>query len=154
MIKLKLSARSTPGTICLMLFMIIPLVAFVLPSILVSVPDRDKDCPKDLWIWILVCNSVFTAIILLAGFTQSFFYDTFALIMRILNLILTLFLFAWAILGIIWARSNGVKSECGKLYSVTLGESIVIISLAGCGCLLLCFFGIFWECGLKDMSFM
>ncbi|KAJ5070802.1 hypothetical protein M0811_01783 [Anaeramoeba ignava] len=129
MIKLKLSARSTPGTICLMLFMIIPLVAFVLPSILVSVPDRDKDCPKDLWIWILVCNSVFTAIILLAGFTQSFFYDTFALIMRILNLILTLFLFAWAILGIIWARSNGVKSECGKLYSVTFGDSVALVVL-------------------------
>ncbi|KAJ5066376.1 hypothetical protein M0811_13656 [Anaeramoeba ignava] len=86
------------------------IIIIIAPSLGVASKDKDKDCSKPLWTWVLVFN-------------------------------------------IFWATREGVKDECGKLYSVTLGESIVIISLAGCGCLLLCFFGIFWQFFFKDLTF-
>ncbi|KAJ5066377.1 hypothetical protein M0811_13657 [Anaeramoeba ignava] len=126
------------------------IIIIIAPSLGVASKDKDKDCSKPLWTWVLVFNICLGVTILFPIFLLN---RNFYVIMNFLNGLISLFLIVWSIIGLVWATREGVKDECGKLYSVTLGESIVIISLAGCGCLLLCLFGICWECGLKDINF-
>ncbi|KAJ5079318.1 hypothetical protein M0811_04339 [Anaeramoeba ignava] len=111
--------------------------AFIAPSIAVAYPDKDIDCPKNLWNWIVVCNSVFGASIFLS-LISSFFSQESQKHFQSGSMLLGLFLLAWAITGLVWATSDGVKDKCGKLYNVALGDSITIIVLNGLGCLIIC----------------
>ncbi|KAJ5079319.1 hypothetical protein M0811_04340 [Anaeramoeba ignava] len=111
--------------------------AFIAPSIAVAYPDKDIDCPKNLWNWIVVCNSIFGASIFLS-LAGTFFGEDFQKRNQFLSMFLSIFLLAWAITGLVWATSDGVKDQCGKLYNVALGDSITIVALNGLGCLIVC----------------
>ncbi|KAJ5066699.1 hypothetical protein M0811_13379 [Anaeramoeba ignava] len=115
-------------------------IAFVAPSLAVAAKDKDKDCDKNLWAWILVCNIVLASNVLLAFLAL---FDCFQVMFYFLQGLLGLFILVWTIIGLVWATRSGIKEQCGKLYNVTLGDSIALISLMGCSfCVIVCGFGI------------
>ncbi|KAJ5069430.1 tetraspanin-8-related [Anaeramoeba ignava] len=99
------------------------------PCIGVAATDRNKDCPKSLWTWVLICNiGIYVSLIptLFGMFTES------AWAYLVVCTIPILFLFIWAIIGLAWAKSDGVKDACGRLYDVTFGESIFLVIAYPC----------------------
>ncbi|KAJ5066157.1 hypothetical protein M0811_03490 [Anaeramoeba ignava] len=103
---------------------VISILAVVAPSLGVASQDKDKDCSKPLWTWILVCN-----ICLLVNIVVPPLSLLSEFLSGIISLLLNLFLIIWAIIGLVWATRSGIKDECGKLYNVTLGDGIAILAL-------------------------
>ncbi|KAJ5068866.1 hypothetical protein M0811_12172 [Anaeramoeba ignava] len=107
---------------------IISTLAFVVPSLVVAEKDKDLDCSKSLWIWIIICNVVFCCLNLLNFFVLLLhFYGIFFSFSIVIGPLLGLFELIWCIIGLVWATRDGVKDQCGKLYNVTLGDSIAIL---------------------------
>ncbi|KAJ5066156.1 hypothetical protein M0811_03489 [Anaeramoeba ignava] len=105
---------------------VISILAIVAPSLGVASQDKDKDCSKPLWTWILVCNICLLVNIVLPIIALN---QDSQLLYVIISLLLNLFLIIWAIIGLVWATRSGIKDECGKLYNVTLGDGIAILCL-------------------------
>ncbi|KAJ5066904.1 hypothetical protein M0811_03248 [Anaeramoeba ignava] len=131
---------------------IIMVSGFVVPSVVVAAQDKNISCSKNLWSWILVCNIAF-AVNSLIGVFAPFLKEGSMGIVQTVNLLLTLFLFAWSIVGIVWATSSGVKDTCGNLYKVALGDSIAIISLYGLICCLACCMIVFFMAAMSNTQF-
>ncbi|KAJ5066909.1 hypothetical protein M0811_03253 [Anaeramoeba ignava] len=117
---------------------------FLIPSISIAYPDRDIECPKKLWTWIVICN-IFFVLNLFFSFLLNILSKNVRKLSFCVSGLFSLFLIIWAIIGLVWAKSDGVKDECGKLYNVTLGDSIALISLIGLAC---CIFTCLTFCGL------
>ncbi|KAJ5066155.1 hypothetical protein M0811_03488 [Anaeramoeba ignava] len=100
------------------------IIAFLAPSLGVASQDKDKDCSKPLWTWILVCNITFPVIIILPslGFDRDF-----EVMCSCCGVFFNIFFLVWGIIGLVWAKKSGIKEECGKLYDVTFGDSIAIL---------------------------
>ncbi|KAJ5079317.1 hypothetical protein M0811_04338 [Anaeramoeba ignava] len=109
--------------ICLLLV----IAVFMVPSLLIAYPDRNIDCSEKLWSWILVCNVTFGGGIVLS-YLSSMVVDQYQS-RSATSTGLSLFLFVWSVVGLVWASKDGVKDQCGKLWSVTMADSITIISL-------------------------
>ncbi|KAJ5078761.1 hypothetical protein M0811_14714 [Anaeramoeba ignava] len=136
----------TGTIICCLIFT----AAIVIPSVVVASKDKDASntsgfCDKPLWPWILVFNMVLVYFFLSNTLSQLLGQDS--PIVRILGLISLLaffFMIAWSIIGLVWATRSGMKDWCGKLYDVTLGDSILWISLMGLCSILICVAAIFF----------
>ncbi|KAJ5071648.1 hypothetical protein M0811_10057 [Anaeramoeba ignava] len=94
-------------------------------SIGIGIQDKDIDCDKNLWKWILVCN-IFIAI---NAITLPFnsWKDKLGILTLLCSSLMSLFLLIWSIIGLAWATKSGIKDQCGKLYNVTLADSIIIL---------------------------
>eukprot|EP01156_Anaeramoeba_ignava_P023469 Anaeramoba_ignava/c21573_g1_i1.p1 GENE.c21573_g1_i1~~c21573_g1_i1.p1 ORF type:complete len:109 (-),score=17.56 c21573_g1_i1:210-536(-) len=82
-------------------------LAFVIPSLVVASKDKDKDCPKPLWTWILVCNITF-AVANLLTFIAGCDNEVYNSIACVANPIFGLFFLSWSIVGLVWATRSGV----------------------------------------------
>eukprot|EP01156_Anaeramoeba_ignava_P014369 Anaeramoba_ignava/a608922_17.p1 GENE.a608922_17~~a608922_17.p1 ORF type:complete len:138 (-),score=35.32 a608922_17:103-516(-) len=113
------------GTLCCS---IVVVCAVIIPSLTVAAPDKDKDCDKNLWNWILVANIIFAIANIVYPF-MFFFEAEIIMIFVLFQALFAIFLLVWGSIGLTWAKSSGIKDQCGKLWSVTMADSITIISL-------------------------
>ncbi|KAJ5066387.1 hypothetical protein M0811_13667 [Anaeramoeba ignava] len=127
--------RDNKVLIILFLIQFVTTFAVVIPSLVIASKDKNLDCDKKLWTWILVCN-IFLIVDLVFAILTYFSRDYPLIGVFIWSIHLThLFLLVWLIIGFVWSSSNGIKDQCGKLYSVTLADSIclcVLVILYGC----------------------
>ncbi|KAJ5078791.1 hypothetical protein M0811_04514 [Anaeramoeba ignava] len=110
-------------------YSIIIICSVCIPSLVVAAPDKDKDCDKNLWNWILVGNIIFILLHLISAFS-SLFENIGIYIFGFLQILFIIFFIIWGSIGLSWSKSSGIKEQCGKLYNVTFGESIFFIVIS------------------------
>ncbi|KAJ5078788.1 hypothetical protein M0811_04511 [Anaeramoeba ignava] len=143
--------RSKSQFIASFILSIIVICAVIIPCLVVSYPDKDKDCDKKLWTWILVANITFGVFYFLQSFT-TLFGEFGVVLIGLLQILSIIFFIVWGIIGLVWSKSSGIEEQCGKLYNVTFGESIFFIIFSCLFCFIFTFLIICFFQGLKDLN--
>ncbi|KAJ5078789.1 hypothetical protein M0811_04512 [Anaeramoeba ignava] len=118
---------SSSAFISTFLLSIIAICAVIIPCLIVSYPDKDKDCDKKLWTWILVGNIIFAIANIFSSLMFCFSGENGLFLSGLLQILFMIFILIWGSIGLSWARSSGIEEQCGKLYNVTFGESIFLL---------------------------
>ncbi|KAJ5078792.1 hypothetical protein M0811_04515 [Anaeramoeba ignava] len=112
-------------------YSIIVICSVCIPSLVIASPDKDKDCDKNLWNWILVGNIIFILLHLISPCSGLFQQEKIAIyLFGFLQILFIIFFIIWGSIGLSWSKSSGIKEQCGKLYNVTFGESIFFIIIS------------------------
>eukprot|EP01156_Anaeramoeba_ignava_P022290 Anaeramoba_ignava/c20464_g1_i1.p2 GENE.c20464_g1_i1~~c20464_g1_i1.p2 ORF type:complete len:128 (+),score=24.29 c20464_g1_i1:3780-4163(+) len=103
----------------------------------VASQDKNLTCEHPLWAWVLTCNITLLGMAAIYSLVLLWDNPSFQRAASIIYLLGMLFILIWAIIGLVWSTGEN-KSKCGKLSTVTLGESAFFISFTGLICIIMC----------------